>query len=240
MNAETMETKEMGLISRIVGIFSAPTETFESINRKPTWLMPFLIVVILTITMQYFVRDIGMKDQVAKMEARGMSDEQLEMVKKQMSGPAQYIGIVAIPVVTLAIWAIISGILMLGTNTAMGGQATFKKMFAVQAWSSLVGMLGGILKTVLIISKGSTQGVATSLAIILPTPALAETPPVMYRLLSKFDVFTIWALVLWVIGIAAVGNLDTKKSATVVIAIWVLWIILSVALGGVLGPMFGG
>ncbi len=240
MSTDAVATKEMGVMSRIVGIFASPKETFESLDRKPTWLVPFIIVTFLTIAMQYLVIDIAMQDQIAKMEARGIPQEQLDLIQQRMAGPTRYIQMAVIPVAMLAIWAIIGGILLMGTNSIMAGSATFKKIFALEAWTSLIGMAGGILKTILILSKGTSLGVTTSLAILLPTPPLDKTAPVLYRLLSKLDVFTIWGLVLWIIGLSVMGKISTNKSATFVISIWVLWIVVSVVLGGVLGPMFGG
>jgi hypothetical protein len=122
----------------------------------------------------------------------------------------------------------------------MGGETKFKKVFSVMAWSSLVGMVGQILKTFLILSKGTSRGVVTSLAILMPTPELGEKTPILYRFLSRFDLFTIWELIIWIIGLAVIYRFETKKSAMLVLSLWAIWVLISVALGGLLGGMFGG
>jgi hypothetical protein len=240
MNAEETSAREMGVFSRITGIFTSPRETFGSIDQKPTWLVPFLIVVIIAIVLNFLALDIGMKYQIAKMEAKEMSAEQIDNMQSRMEGPLKYVQIVAIPVVTLILWVILAGILLFCGNTIMGGESTFKKVYSIVAWSSLVTMVGAILKTFLILSKGTVHGVTISLAILLPTPELGESTPILYRLLSKFDPFTIWELILWIIGLAVVYRFTTKKSATLVLFLWAIWIVISVALGSVLGGMFGG
>ncbi len=239
MNSENKEKNGINALGRILGIFSSPKETFESIDQKPTWLVPFLITVLIAIGLNFLVMDIGIQDQIAKMEAMGTPPEQIEMVETQMQGPMRYIQIVAIPIVTLAIWAILSGILLFGSTTILGGNAKFKKVFSVVAWSSLVSLLGGIIKTLLILSKQTVHGVSTSLAILLPTPGLADRPSVFYRVLSKIDIFIVWQLLLWMIGLAVINRFTTKKAANFVIPLWILWILVSVALGSVLGPRFG-
>ena len=239
MGAETNEKNEMGVIGRIIGIFSSPKETFQNIDQKPTWLIPFIITVVVAICLNFLVMDIGMKDQIAKMEARGAPSEQIDAVETQMQGPMRYIQIVAIPVVTLAIWAILSGVLMFGCNIILGGEGKFKKVFSVIAWSGLVTLLGGIIKTLLILSKGTVHGVSTSLAILLPTPGIADKPPVLYSVLSKIDFFIVWQNVLWIIGLAVINRFATKKAATFVIPLWIFWIVISVILGRILGPVFG-
>ena len=239
MNADAKATKQMGVLGRIVGVFTSPRETFESVNQKPAWLVPFLIVVVVMIIMQFLAMDIGIKDRLAMMEARDMPAEQYEAARAQMEGPMKYIGIAIMPVAMIVIWGIIAGILLFGGNTIMGGEAKFKNVFSVVAWSSLVGALGAVIKTLLILSKGTSQGVSTSLAVLLPTPEWGQSS-VLHRLLSKFDLFTIWELILWIVGLAVVYRFTTKKLATLVLSLWALWIVISVALGGVLGGVFGG
>lgn len=239
MNAEKTSAKEMGVFSRIVGIFTSPRETFESIDQRPTWLVPFLIVVIVMIVLQFLVMDIAMKDRLADMEARDMPAEQYERASNQMES-WKYVGFAVTPVGILVVWAIIAGILLFGGNTMMGGETKFKKVFSVIAWSGLIGLVGEIIKTFLILSKGTSRGVVLSLAFVLPTPELGQSPPILYRFLSQFNLFTIWELILWIIGLAVIYHFTTKKSATLVLSLWVIWIVISVTLGSVLGGMFGG
>ena len=240
MSTERTENKDMGLIGKIAGIFTSPSEAFESIDQKPSWAGPFIIGLVVFFIFQFFTLDIQVADRIAMMEARGMTAEQLDVVKGQMEGPAKYAGFIVGPIMMLVIWAILSGIYMFVGNTVMGGESKFKNVFAVVAWSSLIGTISLLLRTFLVISKGTNQGVVTSLAILLPTPGLAEGPSALYRLLNQFDVFTIWSLFVTIIGFSVVFKFTTKKSATFVIVLWAIYVILAVALGGLFGGMFGG
>ena len=239
MNAENQSATEMGDFERFLGIFTSPRETFVSIDRKPTWLMPFIIIVIVMIGLQLLSMDIGIKDRIADMQARDIPQEQVDQMTSRMTGPLKYIGLVAVPPITLLVWAILAGILLFGANTMMGGQTTFKKIFSAVAWSSLIGLVGAILKTLLTLSRGSTHGVATSLAILLPTPGLGQSKSVLYRLLERFDLFTVWTLFLWIIALAVLNRFSTKKSAILVGSLWAIYIVLSVALGGLFSGMTG-
>ena len=239
MNAENQSATEMGDFERFLGIFTSPRETFVSIDRKPTWLMPFIIIVIVMIGLQLLSMDIGIKDRIADMQARDIPQEEVDQMTSRMTGPLKYIGLVAVPPITLLVWAILAGILLFGANTMMGGQTTFKKIFSAVAWSSLIGLVGAILKTLLTLSRGSTHGVATSLAILLPTPGLGQSKSVLYRLLERFDLFTVWTLFLWIIALAVLNRFSTKKSAILVGSLWAIYIVLSVALGGLFSGMTG-
>jgi hypothetical protein len=240
MAEEEKSVKDIGALGRIIGIFTSPGETFKSIDQKSMWLVPFLITVILTSGLSLYTMDIVMKDQIARLEARDLSEQQMEAARSQMEGAMKYIGVIIAPVGTLIVWSIFAGVLLFGCNTILGGEGKFKKVFSVVAWSYLVMVLGGVIKTFLIVSKGTSQGVTTSLALLLPMPGIGEKASLLYRFLSRLDIFTIWQIVLWIIGLAVVYRFSTKKIANFVLSLWALYIVIAVLIGSILGPSLGG
>ena len=76
------------------------------------------------------------------------------------------------------------------------------------------------------------HGVALDLSILLDTPAIGEEKSTLYRILSKFDVFVIWEIVLYIIGMSVTYKATVKKAAVPILSLWALWIIVSVAFGG--------
>lgn len=240
MATNSEKSKEMGVFERITGVFISPRETFEAIDQKPTWLVPYIIVLVFTFAMMLLTQKIGVQDMVARYQAQGdVPQEQIDRMIAQTQGIWRIIQFVAVPVFMLIVWAVLSGILLFGGNTLLGGNASFKKIFSLMSWSSLIGVLSGIVHTAVVLSKGTTQGVTTSLAILLPVPELSEKPSFLFRLLSKFDIFTIWSLILWIIGLSVIYKFSVKKTSGLVLSLWAVWIVLSVALGNLLGPMFG-
>jgi len=131
-----------------------------------------------------------------------------------------------------------SGIFLFAGNTILGGSSRFWTLFSMIGWSSMVGMLGGLLNTVLVLMKKTAHGVTTSLAMLLPTPNVGEKPSALYRLLSQFDLFMIWQVALWIIGLSVLYKITKGKAAAVVLTLWGLWIVLAVVLGGLFS--FGG
>lgn len=240
MSTEATESKGMNVFERFIGVFTSPKETFQDVNNKPTWLIPFLLLIVAVLVVQFLLMDIGMADQMAKFEAQEIPEAQMELIRAQMSGPARYIQFVAMPVMTLIFWCIAAGIHLFFTNIVFSGETTFKKMFAVTAWSSVIGIAATLLRLVLVLSKGTSIGVTTSLAIMMPTPGLAETPSILFRLLSHLDIFAIWGLILYAFGISAISSLDIKKSATVAVIVWLMWVLISVPLWKVFGPFVQG
>ena len=233
------KAKEMGAFEKIVGIFISPKETFEAIDQKPTWLVPFIIMTVVVLGMTFLTMNIGLQDMVARFQAREMPQEQIDTIIARSQGFGRYIQFATIPVFMLLFWAILSGILLFSGNTILGGSSNFKKLFSMVAWSSLIGALASAVHTAIVLSKGTTQGVTTSLAVFLPVPLLSDKPSFLYRLLSKFDIFTIWSLILWVIGISVLYKFSTKKASGLILALWIIWIAVSITFGGLFGGAFG-
>lgn len=226
-------TSEMSSMQKIVGIFTGPRQTFEAIDKNPTWFLPFIIGVVFFLIFQFLTMDIQTDYRLKMMEARGdIPQETMEMARSQMEGPVKYIGFVAGPIVMLIMVVIIAALFYVAGNLMIGGDTSFKHIFAVVNWAGLVGILSLIIMTLLILSKGTMHGVALDLSILLDTPAIGEEKSVLYRILSKFDIFVIWQIVLYIIGMSVAYKSTVQKAAVPILSLWAIWIIVSVAFGG--------
>jgi len=226
-------TSEMSSMQKIIGIFTAPRQTFEAIYKNPTWFLPFIIAVVFFLAFQFLTMDIQTDYQLEMLEARGdIPEEAMDAARAQMQGPMQYIGFIAGPIVMLIMYVIIAALFYLAGNLMIGGDTTFKHIFAVVNWAGLVGCVSLIIMTLLILSKGTMHGVALDLSILLDTPAMGEEKSLLYRILSKFDVFVIWQIVLYIIGMAVAFKSTVQKAAVPILTLWGIWMIISVAFGG--------
>lgn len=233
MSEETTTAGEMSTMQKIIGIYTAPRRTFEAIDQNPTWFLPFIIGVVFFLIFQFLTVDLQMDYRMEMMEARGdIPQEQMDVAKAQMQGPFKYIGFVAGPIVWLIMILIIAALFYVAGNLMIGGDTSFKKVFAIVAWTGLIGVISFIIMTLLILSKGTMHGVALDLSILLDTPAIGEDKSTLYRILSKFDVFVIWEIVLYIIGMSVTYKATVKKAAVPILSLWALWIIVSVAFGG--------
>jgi len=233
MSEETTTTNEMSTMQKIIGIFTAPRRTFEAIDQNPTWFVPFIIVVVFFLIFQMLTIDIQMDYRVEIMETQDMPQERMEMAKSQMQGPFKYVGVAVGPIGMLVVFLIFAALFYLAGNIMIGGDSSFKKVFAIVTWTGLIGVVSITIMTLLILSKGTLHGVALDLSILLDTPAIGEEKSVLYRVLSKFDVFVIWEIVLYIIGLSVTYKSTVQKAAVPVLLLWAVWIIISVSLGGV-------
>ena len=233
MSEETTATGGMSTMQKIIGIYTAPRQTFEAIDQNPTWFVPFIIGVVFFLIFQFLTVDLQMDYRIELMEASSdIPQEQMEIARGQMQGPLKYIGFIAGPIVWLIMIIIIAALFYVAGNLMIGGDSSFKKVFAIVAWTGLIGVISFVIITLLILSKGTIHGVALDLSILLDTPAIGEEKSVLYRILSKFDVFVIWQMVLYIIGMSVSYKSTVQKAAAPILSLWLLWIIISVAFSG--------
>jgi len=229
------EEKPMGGASKVFNIFFEPRKVFESLRIKPTWLVPYIIVALLAIGSFYFTYPFSMNQQVERIrENDKISEEQkqifIEKMTEQNHPPLWQIPFA--PVGTLIVFAIVAGVLFFVFNVLLGGDSTFRRVFSVYCYSSLIAIPAMIVKFPLIMMKKDI-GVQTSLALLLSADSKNTF---LYRTLSGFDIFNLWQVILVSIGMGVLYSYTTKKAFTVV---FVLWILLILGMSG-LSSLFGG
>lgn len=231
MNGEE-EKKQMSVINKIINIFASPREALESIDDKPTWLVPYIIITIFVLFMMFMTLDVQMSDQMAALEARDMTEQQIEAAKTQMQGPLRYSGIVIAPIAMLIVNVIIAALLLLAGNLMIGGQeVSFKKIFCLLMWTGLVGIVGVLITTFLAIQKGTMTGVSMDLSILLPVVPAGESKSFMHHLLTRFDLFVFWQMILWIIGLTVMYKSTIQKAVAPVLTLWIVWVIVAVGFG---------
>ena len=255
-NVQQAEPARLGPLQRLMGVLFSPGETFQDINRKPTWLAPMVISIVLGACGSLFVNwwinpdwNRITRDMIRQQVNRGgpeLTEEQIQQRVRiqQIIGKVIPLGIVAIvPIASL----IIGGIYALGMML-MQAQTTFKKVLSVLLWTSCsVGLVNGIVTnaSLMVRDRESLNAIknpmdpgslsATNLGVVLGS----DTSPVLMALASSVDLFSIWSMILMAIGLAAIAGsrkITTKKTATLVVSLWVVVVLLRV-LGAV---AFGG
>jgi hypothetical protein len=98
-------------------------------------------------------------------------------------------------------------------------------MLAFYAYASVIGAMGGIIKMPLVLAKESID-VRTSIAAFFPSVPFDSPVGV---LLSNFDIFSIWTVVVVVIGYHVLTGIGIKKSAAIVVALWGVVVVVGVA-----------
>jgi hypothetical protein len=221
------------VFARIAGVLFAPVETFAEIVRRPDILGPLLVIVILGY--------IGTAVVLPRLDVTAMTDAQAEQMRKQnpnvreeqIATIARYtaasvkvfawIG----PVIFIAWYAIVAGALLLAFRL-FGGEGTYKQAFSVTLYAWMPMVLLSLITAVVVMAQG-TFDPTTAATIVKSNPAFLvdmKEQPVLFSLLSSFDLFTIWTIALLSVGFAAVARTTKAKAATIVVSLWLAMIVV--------------
>jgi hypothetical protein len=232
------EEKTMGGVSKVLNIFFEPRKVFGSLKIKPTWLVPFLIMAVLGIGFFYYTFPYIMNQQVERIqENERIPEEQKEQIienMKEKNHPPVW-QLAFAPAGTMVSLVVAAAVLFFIFNVLLGGDSSFRRVFSVYCYASLVAMLGMIVRFPLIMTKGD-MNVQTSLALLLSPNAKDSF---LYSVLSSFDVFSIWQVILVSMGLGVIYKYSTKKAFTAVVILWIIYILAKSGLSSVFGGAFG-
>jgi hypothetical protein len=133
----------------------------------------------------------------------------------------------AYPVFTLIFALLAAAILMVSFNFGLGAQASYKQYVAVWFYAGLPLLLKYLLAAIAIFAGASAEQfdirnpVGTNIGWYLSS----DIPTWVRTLFASFDVFSLWAAILLIIGCATIARVKRSSAAFVVIGWWALAII---------------
>lgn len=228
----------LSLVQRMVGVITSPGQTFRSVAAHPTWFGVLAVQVLVTAAAFgiFLSTDVGkaayVDQAVSSIESFGgtVNDQMYEGIGRQAEY-ARFIQPASILVMAPAFTALVAAILF-GVFTVLGGESTFKHVFAVVTHAGIVTMLQPLFTLPLNYQRQSMSS-ATNLAVFLP---MLEDGSFLASLLGVMDLFYIWYSVVLAIGLAVIYRRRTTPIAMGLLAVFVLIGVavatLKVVLGG--------
>lgn len=211
----------LGIIQRLIGVLTSPRATFDDIAKRPTWIFPMILLIVVGATSGYFLQDIVWDNAVEQIQQKnpGMDPSAL--------GTAETITRIstwAAPIVTTPLfYLVIAGLFLFTGNILLGGDGRFKQAFAAVSWSGIVTIVSSIINIPVMVSKGELNS-ATNLTFLAPS---AEKESLIFFILSQFDLFLVWWVVVMGIGLAAIYKFTSQKGITVVAIWWVIYLVIA-------------
>lgn len=221
-----MPARRPNPFARIGGLLSNPGATMADVADRPDWLVPFLLILILSVGANFFAAprldmETGLREQLSE---RGMSDQQIDEAVERVAAFQKFGAPITGITVTILLIAL-AALYMLLTRI-MGGEGAYKQFFAVTNYAWLPQLVKGILVTLLLVRAGSVdpESMGTLLKSNLGFLADPKEQGVLFAVLSSIDVFNFAALALMIFGYGRASKLGTRKTAVVVIVSYVIWI----------------
>lgn len=230
------EPNGLSQMERVVDAYVAPTKTFTDIRRDASWWLPFLLSIIVSLVFASSVdRQIGF-EQVAQTNINRSAQAQQRMSALTDAQRQQSIHTIAAftravsyayPVVGLLFALISAGILMMSFNFGLGAKASYKQYLAVWFYAGLPFLIKFLLAAIAIFAGSSAEQfdinnpVGTNVGWYLTS----DSPLWLRTLLSSADIFTIWVVLLLILGCSTIARVKRGSAAIVIIGWWVLIIL---------------
>jgi hypothetical protein len=222
-----------GLLARVVGVFVSPRATYAEVAARPRWLGALALSTVI-VAGGFFIflsTEVGQQaviDQQAQfLESFGVKLNDAQQA--QMESGAQYaryttsIGqLVGIPLVAAVVAAILLGIF----NALLGGDATFKQVFAVVSHAGFINALQVVFSLPLFYVR-ETMSSPTNLGVFAP---FLEENTFMARLLGSIDLFQIWATLSLAIGL---GVLYKRRTAPIATTMFIVYFVIVTVIAAV-------
>ena len=226
-------TPPMGLIARLAAVIFAPYKAFAAVAARPRWFGALAVSLLIIAAGQFWFlsTEIGqqavLEQQVGAMEALGfeVSDQQYENFERGLP-TARYFAVVQLVIVGPIVYAIIAG-LILGVFTAiMGGNGTFRQVFAVLVHASFVLAALSIVTLPLNYARESMSS-PFSLSALLP---MLDAESAGGILLGMLDLQYIWWFVTLGIG---VGVMYKRRTGPVITGFLAVYLAIVVVVTGI-------
>jgi hypothetical protein len=236
-----MAALEDSSFGRLIGALVSPAKTFRSIAERPTWAVALVVLLIATTTLGVLANqridknDMRqmVRERIEKSQGKQVSPEQLE----QSMSMAEKINSVTrwlIPLFALVAYLVIA-VLFFGAFRFFGGsEIPYKTSFAVTLHGFMPALVAALLTLPVILSRERLPLKQVQSGNLLASNLGAFAPESLgtaaKSLLSSLDFFSLWSILLLVIGYRIAAKVSTATAATVVVVLWALYVAVKVGL----------
>jgi hypothetical protein len=220
---------------RVIGVFFSPKGTFEDIVRKPSWLLPAILLTVFSFVVcvginqrinwrQYIGAQIEKNPDTANMSAE-QKEQRLEGGMK-FAPPFTYVIGVTVPILSMLVVALV----MWGAYNLLGGaNTTYRTSLGITAHAFMTGLVSSALYLLILYLKSYgtvdlDNPIAANVAAFLPEDA----PKWVVALGTSLDLFSFWTMILLAIGFATTNprKLRGGKAFAIVFAVWAVYVVL--------------
>ena len=222
---------------RLVSVLVAPGKTFRSIAERPTWGVALIVLLLLAVgTTLLFFQKLDFEEMVRQQMAeqgRELPPEaagQLGMMRGCAMGAALGFPVIFYFGVPLLFW---------GAFTLLGGTLSYKTSLAVALHAMMPAAVGALLSIPVLLGRAEVSAEEAQAGSVLASNLAQFAPdgasPVVIALLASVDIFTIWIVVLLIVGYQIAARVSMAKAAATVLGLWLVGILFKVGMAALQG-----
>jgi len=238
------QAESTSLGDALAGVFTEPGETFTAVKqsaKKNYWIIPILVVMVVSVIStvlvmgdEELVSEIQTKQKKAMEErfdkmvkegtmSREQADQQIEQSQKFMTGSMMMIFGLVFSVVGVLIFFFLKGLIYWGGIKIFKGAASYVDVLNVLGLSAIITAIQLVVDTVMAILMGKLM-VNIGPVLLVSQQSVGNA---MYTFLASFDLINIWYLIVVGIGLAKVSSLSSTKTISLVVVLWLIWVLLT-------------
>ncbi len=220
----------MGAVMDLFRVLFEPTAVFERVRERPRFLWPAIGLSIIVMAITYFMTPFTQAAMATRMAQVAQQNPQ---AAAQMA-KFQSIGLVFAPIGIFIGLLIAAGLLWLLVMLVGGGDAKFKTLLSVAAYTALPSILLQVAALLVLKMKGveavsSLDDLRPPLGLNLLAPG---TGGFMGAVLAGINPFTIWGMALTAIGVQVTHKMSKASAYTVAIVAMVLGVLIGAFFAG--------
>lgn len=206
MNADILggavepEAKQANELGTLGTIFFNPRATFAAMAAKPRFLLAMILVIVASSCMAIPIFQSGVvrEETIAKMEAKGTPEPQIEATAKFFDSPAGLIVGVVGTVISVPFALLVSAALLFFMgNFMLGAKIRYPDYLSAATYGAVVGLVDHAVRTALVVAKGSMD-VRLGLGNLF-----GEDLPYLGRVLDSLtDPLLLWGMAITALGLA--------------------------------------
>ncbi len=226
-------------IGRIFGAIFSPKPTFESIAQRPTWILPLILLTLISLAMDVVL--------VNKVDWRAFAQEMLEKSGKTNSIPPEKLDRVIAQTATgqkysycirgvlgdATLAVILAALYLAAFNLTAGAGLKFKTAFSIVVYTLVPLGIKEILGIIILLLKDpSTINPLNIVASNVGAFVGTDAPTWLLSLGISIDIFTYWGMALAAIGFSAANPKKIKMGTAigVVLGLYLFFVIVGVGL----------
>ena len=223
-------------LGRLLGALVSPGATFRSIAARPTWAVPFVLMVALSLVLGYLVLDRIDYEQLLHQQnekSGQMTAEQMDQQATRLHNMTPALAAAQSLLVSPALFLFIALLFWVGFRL-VGSEMTYKASLSTSLHALLPSAVASLL-TIPVILQRKSLTVAESraggfLASNLAALAPEGTGAALRALLGSMDLFNVWVVALLLIGYGAVAKVSRTATTAVVVTLAVAALALKILL----------
>lgn len=236
-----MAALEDSSFGRLIGVLVSPAKTFRSLAERPTWGVALVVLLIATTTLGVLANT-----RIDKNDMRQMVQERIEKSRGGQATPEEVDRAVSmadkvnsvtrwlIPLFSLVVYLVIAALFFAAFRFFGGSEIPYKTSFAVTLHGLMPGLVAALLTLPVILSREHINLKDAQSGNLLASNLGAFAPESLgtaaRSLLSSLDFFSLWSILLLIVGYRLAAKVSTATAATVVVVLWALYVAAKVGL----------